>query len=69
MNFGAVINGNVFSLDATTETALTFVHSPIVSAEIERVFSRMSFLLSPQRLSMTFKHLRMQLILGWNSEY
>ena len=35
LNFGAVINGDVFSLDVTPETALTFVHSPIVSAEID----------------------------------
>ena len=45
----------IFTLDDLPQNALLFQFAPIVSAEVERLFSRMTALLSPQRLNLNFE--------------
>ena len=64
--FDAVVKPEL--VDLAPETSLKFKNAPIANAETERVFSKMSALLTPQRL-LTFK-LKFHLMINWNcSEY
>ena len=52
--YSDVLMGNCFQTGSTPEKPLKFKNSPMASAEIERVFWKMSAILTPQRQKMTF---------------
>ena len=55
-----------FDLSMTPADICKFKNAPIVSAEVERCFSYMNRLLSPQRQRLTTEHIRWHLVLMWN---
>ena len=61
-----VLMGSCFQTNVAPETSLEFKNAPIANAEIERVFSKMSALLTPQRLRLTFEALKFHLMINWN---
>ena len=64
-----VLSGIIFTLDDLPQNALQFQFAPNLSAEVERLFSRMTALLSPQRLNLNFESLKMHLMVLWNTEF
>ena len=64
-----VLSGSIFTLDDLPQNAFQFHFAPIVSAEVERLFSTMTALLSPQRLNLNFESLKMHLMVLWNTEF
>ena len=63
-----VLMGNCFQAASTPEKPLKFKNSLIASAEIERVFSKMSVTLTPQRQKLTFDSLKFHLMIDRNAE-
>ena len=61
-----VLMGSCFQTNVAPETSLKFKNAPIANAEIERVFSKVSALLTPQRLLLTFEALKFHLMINWN---
>ena len=66
--YAGVLMGNCFQTGSTLEKPLKFKNAPMASAEIERVFSKMSAILTPQRPKLTFDSLKFHLIINWNAE-
>ena len=68
-NAREVLSHSIFTLDDLPQNAFQFHFAPIVSAEVERLFSTMTALLSPQRLNLNFESLKMHLMVLWNTEF
>ena len=64
-----VLSGSIFTLDDLPQIPLQFQFALIVSAEVERLFSRKTALLSPQRLNLNFESLKMHLMVLWKTEF
>ena len=69
LEYFQVLSGSIYTLDDLPQIALQFQFAPIVSAEVERSFSRMTALLSPQRLNLNFESFKMHLMVLWNTEF
>ena len=67
-DYASVFSGETFEIgNQQPSDVLIFKNAPIVSAEIERCFSRLTATLTPQRQSMTMDNLRAHLCIGWNN--
>ena len=66
--YADVLKGNCFQTGSTPEKPLKFQNSSMASAEMERVFSKMSAFLTPQRQKLTFDWLNFHLTINWKAE-
>ena len=68
LSFGQILLGTFTGVDKNLvpADAYTFKNAPIVSVDVERCFSYMNRLLSPQRQRLTTEHIRWYLVIMWN---
>ncbi|QQP50622.1 CGG triplet repeat-binding protein 1 [Caligus rogercresseyi] len=67
--YSGILKRETLELKDDPKLPFLFSCAPITSVDCERVFTKLKFFLSNQRISLTENHVKDMLILQWNNDY